>query len=230
MIKFDFTNHTYVCPYCGCNQSYWHSHRSDDNISIHDNFYMEMSTSEQERSVYEIITAKCTNSSCKKVAVIAYDHHNDIQVDILPQHVYRQFPEYIPEQIRKDYEEAAQIIDLSPKAAATLLRRCLQGMIRDFWSVKKKNLNEEIDALNGKVTPTQWNAIDGLRKLGNIGAHMEKDVNLIIDLTPEQAKKLLNLIELLLEKWYITRHDEEELLKAIKATSDQKQAERKKTP
>lgn len=229
MITFDFTNHTYVCPYCGCNQSYWHSHRANDNISTHDGFYMEMSTTEQERSVYEIISAKCTNSSCKKVAVIAYDHHNDIQVDILPQHVYRRFPEYIPEQIRSDYEEAAQIIELSPKAAATLLRRCLQGMIRDFWGITRNRLYDEINELNGRVTPSQWNAIDGLRKLGNIGAHMESDVNLIIDLSPDEAKQLLKLIELLLEKWYVARHDEEELLNSIVSTSDQKQGERNPT-
>lgn len=119
------------------------------------------------------------------------------------------------------------IIDASPKAAATLLRRCLQGMIRDFWNIQKGTLNEEINAIKDKVTPTQWKALDSLRKIGNIGAHMEKDVNLMIDIEPGEANKLLQLIELLFDKWYITRHDEDTLLGEITAISDKKENQRK---
>ena len=45
------------------------------------------------------------------------------------------FPEYIPAQIRQDYGESCKIVSLSPKAFATLSRRCLQEIIRDFWSI-----------------------------------------------------------------------------------------------
>ena len=88
-------------------------------------------------------------------------------------------------------------------------------------------MNAEITSLKGKVSPTQWKAIDGLRKIGNIGAHMEKDVELIIDVDPGEAKKLLKLIELLIEKWYIARNDEEQLLDEISKLADEKEAERK---
>ena len=108
------------------------------------------------------------------------------------------------------------ILEQSPKAAATLLRRCLQTMIRDFWGIQdKKNLAQEIDAIKEMITPSQRKAIDGLRQIGNIGAHMEKDVNLIIEVEPEEAKKLQKLIELLLDKWYVARHDEELLYEDI---------------
>ena len=40
--------------------------------------------------------------------------------------------DYILEAILEDYKEACLIKDKSPKAAATLARRCLQGMIRIF--------------------------------------------------------------------------------------------------
>ncbi len=86
---------------------------------------------------------------------------------------------------------------------------------------------EEISALEEKVSPSQWKALDGLRKLGNIGAHMEEDVNLIIDIDPDEAKKLLQLIELLLDKWYITRHEEEELCEGITQIADEKELQRK---
>ena len=84
-------------------------------------------------------------------------------------------------------------------------------MIRDFLKIGGKNLYEEIQQLEGKVTPQQWKAIDGLRKIGNIGAHMESDVNLIIDIDDGEAKKLQKLIEMLLDKWYIARYEEEKL-------------------
>ena len=73
-----------------------------------------------------------------------------------------------------------------------------------------------------KVTPAQWKAIDSLRSLGNIGAHMEKDVNEIIEIDDGEAEKLIKLIELLMEKWYIARHDEEELLSEIVEIKNEK--------
>lgn len=132
-------------------------------------------------------------------------------------------PDYIPEAIRRDYLEAAQIMDLSPKASATLARRCLQGMIHDFWGIKEKNLNAEITALKGKISSSQWAAIDSLRKVGNIGAHMEKDVELIIDVDTDEAQKLLKLIELLFKNWYIARHDDELLYQDIQEMAEDKE-------
>ena len=139
----------------------------------------------------------------------------------------RNYPDYIPEQIRCDYYEANLILESSPKAAATLLRRCLQGMIRDFWGVKKGKLYEEINDIQDKVTPSQWKALDGVRKIGNIGAHMEMDVNLIVDIDPDEAKKLLRLIEILLEKWYVARHEEEVLCADITGIADEKSSRRR---
>lgn len=151
-------------------------------------------------------------------------------VFVYPQAVFRHFPDYVPEQIRKDYEEACLIRDLSPKASATLSRRCLQGMIRNFWNITGRNLNDEINQLQEKVSAAQWKAIDALRKIGNIGAHMEKDTDLIIDIAPEEASQLISLIELLIDKWYIARHDEEELYASITSTNAALQAQRNQSP
>ena len=135
-------------------------------------------------------------------------------------------PDYIPQQIREDYLEAIQIADLSPKASATLARRCLQGMIHDFWGIKEKNLNAEITKLKENIPAKQWQAIDALRKIGNIGAHMEKDVELIVDVDPDEARKLLKVIELLFKNWYIADHEDNQLLDEVKAMSDEKEAAR----
>jgi hypothetical protein len=146
---------------------------------------------------------------------------------LIPQSDAKVFPEYIPEAIRTDYLEANSIKELSPKAAATLARRCLQGMIRDFWGVKKKNLKAAIDAIKGKVDADIWGAIEAVRKVGIIGAHMENDVNLIIDVERNEASRLIALIELLLRQWYIARHERKELTSELVALAEAKRAAKK---
>ena len=166
---------------------------------------------------------KCPN--CEQYTIKATglgDDVKDVHVPIRPISSAKQFPKYIPEPIRQDYEEACAIVNLSPKASATLSRRCLQGMIRDFWGIKRDRLIDEIADLQGKIPASQWAAIDALRKIGNIGAHMEKDVNTIIHVDPGEAERLIMLIELLIDKWYIARHEETVLLERIVADADSK--------
>lgn len=140
----------------------------------------------------------------------------------MPQSKSKVFPNYIPEPIIQDYEEACAILELSPKASATLARRCLQGMIRDFWKISMSRLIDEINAIEEKVDPITWKAIDATRKIGNIGAHMEKDINLIIEVDADEALLLIQLIEMLIEEWYIHRYEREEKLKALIEMSEAK--------
>lgn len=134
----------------------------------------------------------------------------------------RPFPDYIPKAILEDYREACLIAGQSPKASATLARRCMQGMIRDFWGIKENNLKREVDALQGKVDEPTWKAIDAVRRIGNIGAHMEADMNFIVEVDPEEATLLIGLIESLLTEWYIAKHDREERMEMVRAAADSK--------
>lgn len=192
-----------VSTFSGQNGVYISSSYEDDSIALH--FY------------------KCPN--CSQISIYLQGIGKDtkeIFIPVKPSSLARQFPNYIPKQILDDYNESYSILYLSPKASATLSRRCLQGMIRDFWKIKKSRLIDEINELQTKVSPSQWKAIDSIRSIGNIGAHMEKDVNVIVDIEPNEAEQLLKLIELLLDKWYIARYDEEELLNSITCIADSK--------
>ena len=99
-------------------------------------------------------------------------------------------------------------------------------MIRDFWGINKNKLAAAIEELKTKVSPTLWQAIDGIRSIGNIGAHMEKDIDLIIDVDPDEAEMLLSLIEILIDNWYIRRHTEEELFYKISKAAAEKESQR----
>ena len=68
-------------------------------------------------------------------------------------------------------------------------------MIRDYWGIVKPRLIDEIRELNGKIDPLVWDAIDAVREVGHIGAHMEKDVNLIIDVDDPGGGQATNLAD-----------------------------------
>ena len=212
---------SFKCPYCGIPLS-----KSQNALTYR--FSNHGYTANHGEEAFSITTYFCPD--CSKATVFFNGRTGEFEGTncvIVPSSLAKQFPDYIPEQIRQDYVEAHNILHLSPKASATLSRRCLQGMIHDFFGVAEKNLNAEITVLKDRVDPVIWKGLDDLRKLGNIGAHMEKDINLIIDIDPDEAEKLIKLIEFLIEKWYITRHETEKLFADISAISAEKESQRK---
>lgn len=190
-------------------------------------------------NIYKIIITRCPYCSEERLEIhrgIAGLHSfatmpdSHLNTQIRPKSIHKTFPDYVPKAVYEDYKEACAILKFSPKAAATLARRALEGMILDFWQITAKskgNLKKEIDELQGKVPANQWKAIDAVRRVGNIGAHMEKDVNVIVDIDPGEAEKLISLIELLIQQWYIARHEQEQLYNDIVGIDNKKQEERK---
>lgn len=152
---------------------------------------------------------------------------------LLPESFAKPQPDYIPLPLRDGYREACLIRDKSPKAAATLARRCLQGMIRDFCGISKARLIDEIKALQKLVEDGSAprgveletvEAIDAIRGIGNIGAHMESDISLIVDVDPGEAQALIELIELLFEEWYVARHVRDKKLARVRTIAAEKAA------
>ncbi len=159
---------------------------------------------------------------------------------LIPENSAKPQPDYIPEALREDYLEACMIRELSPKASATLSRRCIQGMIHDYCSISKGRLIDEINELKKRVddgnapkgvSEESVDAIDHVRGIGNIGAHMGKDINLIVPVDPEEAQILIDLIESLFEEWYVARNRRQARLAKIASLAAEKKsliAEQKK--
>lgn len=217
----------FQCPFCSMVMSLNYTTRSSKLVG----FYYANNATPTSGSQLELVFYQCPNCLKYSITVRGVGHDvSDVPLTwIRPQSSARKFPEYVPEAIRIDYEEACAIVNLSPKSSATLARRCLQGMIRDFWGIRKNRLIDEIDALQGQIPAQQWAVIDGVRRIGNIGAHMEKDINTIIDIEPGEAQKLIKLIELLITQWYVNRHAQEQLYADILDIDQAKQDERKGT-
>lgn len=220
----------WTCPYCNRNATITASNYSYDCHQFNEH---NKDGTLQLRTVVIV----CPNRECKEYTITASllevfrDRNDDwipttnkplLSWNLKPQSQAKVFPSYIPAAILEDYKEACLICDLSPKASATLSRRCLQGIIRDFHKITKSRLVDEIEALKGKIDPLVWDAIDAVRNLGNIGAHMEKDINLIVDVEPQEASALIGLIEMLLKDWYIDRYEKQQQLKNIVKISEKK--------
>jgi hypothetical protein len=188
----------------------------------------------------------CANPKCRDVTLAVTfisgtegPMHSLTNVDVIEHMTLRPLgttkpqPDYIPPALREDYYEACRIRDLSPKSAATLARRCLQGMVRDFCSIAKGRLIDELKELRIRVdggsapagvTAETVEAIDHVRSIGAIGAHMEKDINLIIDVEPGEAQALIELVEMLFDEWYVARKARQDRLAAVKQIREEKAA------
>ena len=161
---------------------------------------------------------RCPNPSCNKISLQA-EYQSRRRVDtpsrriswnLRPESTARPQPDYIPASIREDYFEACLIVSRSPKASATLARRCLQGMIRDFWKIEKKWLVKELEALEGLVDSDTWESIRAVKDTASFAAHPELDVNTIITITSDEALVMIELIEQLFDDWYVQRHKRQE--------------------
>jgi len=226
----------FTCPYCGRPTTITDPNRFIDwkKVEIREStlgdvgFFTRAITCPNEECKQFWLKFQLTDALNNSGTNWKWQPQNIIQEwQLLPESEAVVLPDYIPEAIQNDYYEACRIRHLSAKASATLARRCLQGMIRDFWGIKKGRLIDEINELQDKVDPLVWDSINAVRSVGNIGAHMEKDINLIIDVDPDEAKLLIGLIEQLIEDWYIDKHEKEKRLTKIKAMADEKSQKKK---
>jgi hypothetical protein len=233
----------WTCPYCNKPQIVTAVNRDHGSGAI------RVGNSSDGKLGYSIWSIACLNDQCLRTSShlsiygADYDEFGNFKglnqkivrfgEQILPRGNAKPLPEYIPEPLREDYEEACLIRDLSPKASATLIRRCLQGMIRDFAGISKNRLVDEIDALRSAVhegtadrsiTPESVEAIDHVRDIGNIGAHMEKDIDHIVPVDPGEAQALIELVEMLFEEWYVARDKRKQQLAKIAAIAGEKKA------
>ena len=103
----------------------------------------------------------------------------------------------LPEPIRRDYDEASSILDLSPRGAAALMRLVIQKLCIHLGQPGDK-LNNDIAALvRAGLDPQIQKALDTVRVTGNDAVHPGQ-----IDLRDDRAAAafLFPLVNLIVEK------------------------------
>jgi hypothetical protein len=170
----------------------------------------------------------CPNPECRKFSLSAslhglkqsggrsYTGPHQKTWDLVPPSRARSFPVSIPPRILENYQEACIMLELSPKAAAALSRRCLSEMLRDFWKVQPGRLIDEFRQIKGAADPLTWEAVESVRNSGMIGARFESEGAEIFDIDPGEAELLIGLIETLVEDWYVRREERRKRLQGIR--------------
>ena len=161
--------------------------------------------------------------SCRNDIILLNIH--DVSDPDPPLAQYTAYPSYskrkivsdrVPVALKEEYEEACQVLPISPKASAALSRRILQAMLEERGYTAEK-LFMQIDAVMSETCPDKIlpNSIrpkmDVIRNVGNLAAHPMADTTTleIINVEREEAEWCLEIIEELFDHYYYTNYAED---------------------
>lgn len=163
--------------------------------------------------------ANCNHCGQDNIWVSVLGQYNVVEQSemVFPQYTINVQPqEDMPDDVKKDFNEAKSIFHQSPKAAAALLRLSLQKLCIHL-DEKGKNINDDLKELvkKGKLSTDIVQAADTIRITGNNAVHPgEMDdndidyiaskmfglINLIVRKTISEPKEVKELFELTPEK------------------------------
>jgi hypothetical protein len=205
------------CPYCGSHTTITEPNRTVEALRLN-------SASKYGPMALLAASTSCPNEDCRELSItvswgVPQRSGTGAVVGIMgnkqhwkkllwPEAQVMSLPDDVPEEIRTTYRESVLVSEISGRAGAAMARRCLQGIVRDFFNIpenKRGNLGAELSYVKEQIDPDLWDDIVAVRSIGDIGAHMDKNVDQIIDVTPDEARILIELIETLFRDWYVAR-------------------------
>ncbi len=207
-----------ICPHCQvANRDEWTKTRLKDSEGQGTNFYIR-----------QLMCLECNKHT------IYFDHYfkaydeseerhrtKRVEKRVYPDEAARKpIHPSVPEGLANDYTEACLVLPISPKASAALSRRCLQLLIHKEFNIDKGYLWKEIKELreSGQLPEYIAKPIDEIRKLGNYAAHPNEDEKTgeIIDIEPQEADWLLEIIEDLFDHCYAKPAETKKRMEAVK--------------
>ena len=119
-------------------------------------------------------------------------------------------PPEVPAAIAADYQEANEVMLISPKASAALSRRCLQAILAGAGYLSN-NLATQVQNAVDQTDPTKAlpadirDSMDAIRNFGNFSAHPITDATTlqVIDVEPGEAEWCLELLTELFQHYYV---------------------------
>jgi hypothetical protein len=160
-ISPEYSKRAFHCPHCGilADQTW-----SNDIECKFSHCYPNGAIGDMAYRLLDISTAKCAH--CGKVSIwerqkMIYPITGNIEP----------VNSDLPQDIQDDYNEAMNIVNLSPRGAAALLRLAIQKLCIHLGE-KGKNINDDIGNLVKRgLSPTIQKALDSVRVIGNNAVH-----------------------------------------------------------
>ena len=119
----------------------------------------------------------------------------------------RPVPVEVPDPYKRDFIEACDVIESSPKASAALSRRNLQAILRECARTKKRELAEQIDEVIavGHLPTHIQESLDAVRTVGNFAAHPTKSTSTgeIVEVEAGEAEWNLDTLESLFDFYFV---------------------------
>ncbi|MBK1689349.1 DUF4145 domain-containing protein [Rubrivivax gelatinosus] len=180
----EITIEAFHCPFCG---TYAH---------------MDWAWLVNRQAITKYLEATC--SRCRKASLwLAYDTKN-VHGNLKPNSGEMVYPDFgtaplpevdMPEDVVRDYCEAARIFSKSPRGAAALLRLGLQKLCRHLGE-EGVNINEDIRSLAAKNTipPLVVKVADTVRITGNNAVHPGEMCDDDFDHIASKMFELLNFV------------------------------------
>jgi hypothetical protein len=184
------------CPHCG--------------IAFHDEWtHPWQGAGDVQYSTFRVAYTQCP--ACKKTTLTLekLNRNGMSQGEVMfhPRGVMRPIPGEVPQPYSIDYQEAVEVLPISPKASAALSRRNLQAILRDVLKVKKADLSLEIkEFIERPSTPAQLGeVVDAVRNLGNFASHPIKNTTtgLLVEVEPGEAEWLLDVLDALFDFCFV---------------------------
>ncbi len=156
------------------------------------------------------------------------DEVTEQRISLWPRHTGRPpVPPEVPDEFKRDYQEACLILADSSNASAALSRRCLQLILREKLGAPNSTLYKEIrwavekGGLPSSITDLT-DLLDVPRTVGNRAAHPTlSDGGMIVDVEPWEAEWCLEVIEALYDHVFvIPARNEERLNRLNRALND----------
>ena len=122
---------------------------------------------------------------------------------------------------RRDFDEAASILDRSPRMSAVLSRRILADLLEEYAQKAQYNLADRIDSFNEDTThPRRLREnLHYLREIADLSAHTKKnDQAAIVEVETAEAEWTLEVVERLLDYFIVSAAKD----KAVRDEVDQK--------
>lgn len=118
----------------------------------------------------------------------------------------------MPEDIINDYNEAGNVLNLSPRSSAALLRLAIQKLCK-FLGEPGKDINSDIKNMVSKGLPSKvQEALDSVRVIGNESVHPGE---LNLNDNKEIANKLFKLVNFIVTKLITEPKEIDELYSSL---------------